>query len=118
MRRSGFATFDPDVRDVPNARRRTGMTTLRKSLKLAGALTIALGAAAPLMATPASAAPHRGHAQSHHVQYNAMRDHRHTPKPRFERRPPMPHGHYKWQQGRWNWSRDHWVWAPGIWIRF
>jgi hypothetical protein len=100
------------------------MNTLKKSLKLAGALAIVLGAASPLMATSASAAPYGGHASySHrdndHGRSDWQRDHRHMPKVRFERRPPMPHhGHYKWREGRWNWSHSHWVWAPGIWIRF
>jgi hypothetical protein len=89
------------------------MNAMKKSLKLAGALAIVLGAASPLLATSADAAPYRGHAH-----YDTMRDHRHMPSPRFEHRPPMPHGHYRWHQGRWNWSRDHWAWAPGIWIRF
>lgn len=86
---------------------------LKKSLKLAGALAIVLGAASPVMATAASADPYHGPAH-----YDVMRDHRHMPAARFEHRPPMPHGHYRWHEGRWNWSRDHWVWAPGIWIRF
>jgi hypothetical protein len=123
-RRAGFATIAADVQVVPNARRRFEMSTLKKNLKLAGALAIVLGVASPLMATSASAAPYHGHtAYSHndrdHGRYDWQRDRRHTPKARYERRPPMPHhGHYKWREGRWNWSHSHWVWAPGIWIRF
>ncbi|MBS0273570.1 MAG: hypothetical protein JSR55_04035 [Proteobacteria bacterium] len=102
------------------------MNTLKKSLKLAGALAIALGAASPLMATSASAAPYGGHAWygdrdngRDHGRYDWQRDHRRMPKILYERRPAMPHhGHYRWRDGRWNWHRDHWVWAPGIWIRF
>jgi hypothetical protein len=96
------------------------MSTLKKTLKLAGALAIGLGAASPLMATSASAAPY-DYGRGHYTHVDPMRDHRRMPKMRYERRPPMPHhGHYKykWRQGRWNWHRDHWVWAPGIWIRF
>lgn len=89
---------------------------LKKSLKLAGALAIVLGAASPVLATSASAAPY-GH--SHYMQRDSMRDHRHMPKMRYERRSQMPHhGHYKWREGRWNWRHGHWAWAPGIWIRF
>jgi len=117
-RRAGFATIAADVRIVPNARRRFEMSTLKKNLKLAGALAIVLGVASPLMATSASAAPYN-HGRSHYTHVDPMRDHRHVPKARYERRPPMPHhGHYKWREGRWNWSHSHWVWAPGIWIRF
>jgi hypothetical protein len=101
------------------------MNTLKKSLKLAGALAIVLGAASPLMATSASAAPYGhgsyGHHETYrggHGKYDAMRDRNHRPQVRYERHGRAPHAHMKWREGRWNWSRDHWAWAPGIWIRF
>src|SRR6185312_15100094 len=50
----------PMFKPCPNARRRLEMNMSKKSLKLAGALAIVLGAASPLMATFASAAPY-GH---------------------------------------------------------
>ena len=91
---------------------------LKKSLKLAGALAIVLGAASPVMATSASAAPY-GHGHNIYVHVDPIRDHRHMPRARYEHRPPMPHhGHYRWREGRWNWRHGHWAWAPGIWIRF
>jgi hypothetical protein len=92
------------------------MNRLKKSLKLAGALAIVLGAASPLMATSASAAPY-GHHEVYHGR-DAMHDRNHRPPVRFERHGRAPHAHMKWREGRWNWSRDHWAWAPGIWIRF
>ena len=95
------------------------MNTLKKSLKLAGALTIVLGAASPLMATSVSAAPYGHHeVYNSHGRYDAMRDRNHSPQVRYERHGRAPHAHMKWREGRWNWHRDHWVWAPGIWIRF
>jgi hypothetical protein len=99
-------------------------TMSKKSLKLAGALAIALGTASPLMATSASAAPYgHGSYQHHetyrsHGKYDAMRDRNHRPHALHERHGHAPHAHMKWRDGRWNWSRGHWVWAPGIWIRF
>jgi hypothetical protein len=96
------------------------MNTLKKSLKLAGALAIVLGAASPLMATSASAAPYGHHEvyRGGHGKYDAMRDRNHRPQVRYERHGRAPHAHMKWRDGRWGWSRDHWAWTPGIWIRF
>ncbi len=92
------------------------MSTLKKTLKLAGALAIVLGAASPLVATSASAAPY-GH-QEMSRGHDAMHDRGHRPTPRFERHGNAPHAHMKWREGRWDWQRDHWGWTPGIWIRF
>ena len=92
------------------------MSMLKKSLKLAGALAIVLGAASPITATSASAAPY-GHSENQRG-YDAMRDHRHMPQVRFERHGHAPNAHMRWRDGRWGWQRDHWVWTPGIWIRF
>jgi hypothetical protein len=86
------------------------MSTLKTSLKLAGALAFALSAATPLMVSTASAAPYHGH-------MDAMHDHGHRPPMRAEHRPPMPHGHYRWRAGNWGWQHDHWGWTPGIWVR-
>ncbi len=88
------------------------MSTLKKTLKLAGALAIVLGAASPIMVTSASAAPYG------HGHMDAMHDRGHRPPMRAEHRPPMPRGHYKWHAGNWGWQHDHWGWTPGIWIRF
>jgi len=69
----------------PNARRRLEMNMSKKSLKLAGALAIVLGAASPLMATSASAAPYGHESYGHHEtyrghgKYGAMRDRNHRP---------------------------------------
>ena len=45
------------------------MNMSKKSLKLAGALAIVLGAASPLMATSASAAPYGHESYGHHETY-------------------------------------------------
>ncbi|HEX7724930.1 MAG TPA: hypothetical protein VF410_00115, partial [Rhizomicrobium sp.] len=72
-------------------------TMSKKSLKLAGALAIALGAASPLMATSASAAPYgHGSYQHHetyrsHGKYDAMRDRNHRPHALHERHGHAPH---------------------------
>jgi hypothetical protein len=85
--------------------------------KTGAALVLALGMAAPVMLSsgPASAAPHGG-AMSMHM--DPMHDHGHRPPARAERRPPQPHGHYRWRAGSYAWRGNQWVWAPGIWIRF
>ena len=95
------------------------MNSLKKTLKLAGALAIVLGAASPMLATSASAAPYGHHEMNRgHDRYDAMRDRNHRPPVRFERHSRAPHAHMKWRAGRWDWQRDHWGWSPGIWIRF
>jgi hypothetical protein len=92
------------------------MNPLKKTLKLAGALAIVLGAASPMLATSASAAPF-GHHEMDRGR-DSFHDRGHRPPPRFERHGRAPHAHMKWRAGRWTWQHDNWRWAPGIWIRF
>ncbi len=40
-------------------------------------------------------------------------NHNRRPPLRAERRPPMPHGHYRWRAGAWAWRNGVWVWGPG-----
>ena len=95
------------------------MINLKKSLKLAGALAIVLGAASPMLATSASAAPYGHGEMDRGHDHDAYRDRNRMPPPRFEHRPQMPrHGHYTWRKGHWAWQHGQWIWVNGIWFRF
>lgn len=83
-----------------------------KLLKLAGALAVALTAAAPTASLAYPAAPHQ-------IQVNervAMDDHDRMPPDRFERIPPMPHRGFVWHKGHWRFDRGAWIWVSGVWL--
>lgn len=92
---------------------------LKKSLKLAGALAIVLGAVSPVMATSASAEPY-GYQMSERHDFDRDGYYRHNDHDwrnswRAEYR---GYAHERWRDGRWTWHRDRWEQAPRIWIRF